>query len=82
MQAAFCKTGLLASLNRTSKVWFFLAPSLAESNHFNDEKVRSALEQILYSVSKGEHAIAGSPSVLRRLMSIDLSPVPRAVLRR
>ncbi len=61
-------------------MWMILDDSLGQADP-SDANVRSALEVLLYAVGRGEHVIAAHPSVARWLLSIDLSPVPRTVLR-
>lgn len=60
-------------------MWFVLDESLLEVDPAN-VLVRSAVEQFLYAVALGEHALAAKPAVPRRLLTFDLSPRPRAVL--
>lgn len=61
-------------------MWMVLDESLSQTDPAA-ANVRSALEQLLYAVGRGEHAIAASPSVARHLLQVDLSPIPKTVLR-
>lgn len=61
-------------------MWFIFDESLSESD-LSAPLVRSALERLLYSVASGEHAIAGSPTVLQHLSKGEISPRPKEVLR-
>lgn len=47
----------------------------------SDGNIRSALEQLLYAVGRGEHAMAVHPPTARHLLQIQLSPMPKAVLK-
>ena len=61
-------------------MWMFLDDSLVQITP-SDANVRSALEQLLYAVGRGEHVVAANPATARRLLEVDLSPVPQTVLR-
>lgn len=61
-------------------MWLVLDDSLIEVDPL-DGNLRAALEQLLYAVSRGEHALATSPNVARHLLKGDYSPVPRTILR-
>lgn len=61
-------------------MWMVLDESLIQTDPAA-ANVRSALEQLFYAVGRGEHAIAASPSVARHLLQVELSPIPKTVLR-
>ena len=62
-------------------MWFILDDALANTDLTSTES-RSGLEQILYAVAKGEHAIAGSAMVIKAIVDkVAMSPVPQGVLR-
>lgn len=61
-------------------MWILLDETLG-SLKIDNGNLRSALEQLLYSVSRGEHALAGKPGTVRELLKYEFSPVPKAILK-
>lgn len=61
-------------------MWLVLDESLTQLDP-SEPNVRSALEQLLYAIGRGEHVMAATPAVTRHLLSAELSPLPKTVLR-